>query len=392
MMSTCQDPGRLRYKGLRPGGMRLVVWLLLVILAWGLGQARASAGPDVLAVGPDSALGDKAPGTSYPLGLLPPRTSGPLVVGVRLDINDINEIDDSAETFEFNGVMTLRWQDPRLAFDPALEGLDDKIYTGNFQVDEVFPGWCPQVVLVNAAGLYDKSGVMLRVQPDGTSTLIETINAMAESKLRMRRLPFDSQRLEAAFQVLGFDKDEVQLVPAMAPAGAPASLVQIPQWEVKGISTSSEERVAPYAGRGGVASTLVLAVDVKRLPFHLMRLIVFPLMVIVLLSFTVFWMDRAAIGDRVSVSFIGILTAVAYLMVTNDQMPHIAYVTLMHGFLNISLIIMTLTVVVNLIVGALDHRGESERSNRIDHLCRWAFPLAYFCLLGVITASAFIFY
>jgi len=366
---------------------------LLPILAWGMGMTTEdpASGTGGLAVF-DPKGEDPVPKATYPVALAPPMATGPLSVRARLDIGDINDLNDSEESFEFTGVMTLIWKDPRQAFDPAVEGVHEKIYTGNFQFDEISPGWYPQLVLVNESGLFETSGVMLRVQPDGTSTLIETVNAVAESKLYMRRFPFDSQRLEAVFQVLGFDNHEVQLVAEAGTATAPHTLVQIPQWEVKGIGSSVQDRAAPYAGRSGVASTFVVTIDVQREPFYLMRLVIFPLMVIVLLSFTVFWMDRSSLGDRVSVSFIGILTAVAYLMVTGDQMPHIAYITLIHGFLNLSLIIMTLTVVVNLIVGALDHRGESERSNRIDHLCRWAFPLAYFCMLGVMTASAFIFY
>jgi hypothetical protein len=79
-----------------------------------------------------------------------------------------------------------------------------------------------------------------------------------------------------------------------------------------------------------------VSVDVQRQPFYTMRLVVVPLILIVLLSFSVFWMDRSSLGDRLSVSFIGILTGVAYLIVTSEQLPRISYFTLMHGLLNLS--------------------------------------------------------
>ena len=70
-----------------------------------------------------------------------------------------------------------------------------KCFKGTFQFDEISPGWYPQLVLVNeSAGVYDKNGVLLRVKPDGTSTLIETLSASAESKLDMTRFPFDPVR------------------------------------------------------------------------------------------------------------------------------------------------------------------------------------------------------
>ena len=93
----------------------------------------------------------------------------------------------------------------RQAFDPAEVGVDEKVYLGAFQFNEVFTGWFPQVILVNESGLYEKDGVVLRVQPDGTLTLIETLDVAAEAELSLRRYPFDAQRLDAIFEVLGFD-------------------------------------------------------------------------------------------------------------------------------------------------------------------------------------------
>jgi hypothetical protein len=82
---------------------------------------------------------------------------------------------------------------------------------GAYQFNEVFAGWFPQVILVNESGVYEKHGTVLRVQPDGTVTLIETLNAIAKADFQLRRYPFDSQRLTAIFEVLGFDTSEVML-------------------------------------------------------------------------------------------------------------------------------------------------------------------------------------
>ena len=51
---------------------------------------------------------------------------GPVVVRARFELHDINEINDGAETFEFTGVLTLTWHDPRQAFDPAVVGVEKK--------------------------------------------------------------------------------------------------------------------------------------------------------------------------------------------------------------------------------------------------------------------------
>jgi len=319
--------------------------------------------------------------TSESFVLSPPDVPGPVVVRVSFELHDINEINDEMETFEFTGIMKLTWHDPRQAFDPDAEGLKEKVFTGNYQFNEISPGWYPELVLVNESGMFQKSGVILRIQPDGTSTLIETINAVAETEFNMVRYPFDKQRLQAVFQVLGYDKDEVMLQIENASSDFHSYANQVPQWDIKDMSVSITDRQSLSAGQLKVSSAFYLATEVNRDSFYALRLIVLPLILIVLLSFSIFWMERSSLGDRVSVSFIGILTAVAYQGMTGDLIPHISYVTLIHAFINVSFITMCATVPINLIVGAVDRQGKVDLGDRIDRHCRWIFPLIYFGLL-----------
>lgn len=320
----------------------------------------------------------------------PPKDVVPVVVSARFDLNDVNEIAEETETFQFTGVLTLQWRDSRQAFDPAIAGVDEKVFQGAYQFDELSTGWYPQVVLVNQSGAYEKTAVVLRIKPDGTSTLVETVSATAETQLNMRRFPFDGHRLEAMFVVLGFDRNEVQLQTNPGTVTNLAGEIRIPQWAVTSAEASIQERAIPFAGPMGVSSAFIVAIDVKRNSFYTTRLVVIPLIVIVLLSFSVFWMDRASLGDRTSVSFIGILTGVSYQIMVSGALPHISYATWMHGFLNLSFLTMCLTVVVNLVVGTLDKRGQMALGDRVDRMCRWVFPLTYFGLLVVMLVVTFV--
>ena len=322
----------------------------------------------------------------------PPQGDGPVVVRASFRLRDINEIDDEAEAFEFDGVLTLTWQDPRQAFDPAELGVDEKVYLGAYQFNEIFAGWFPQVVLVNESGPYEKHGTALRAQPDGTITLIETLNASGKADLDLRRYPFDKQRLTATFEVLGFDANEVVFEAGSGARGASSERVRLPQWTLRSITASTRERDAPYTGSKGIASAYVVSMEVDRDPFFMIRLVILPLILIVMLSWSVFWMDQSSMADRINVSFIGILTAVAYQIVVGDIMPHISYMTLMHGFLNLSFFVMCATVVVNLLVGKLDEAGRPEAGNAVDHRCRRLFPLTYVVLNLLMVGVAFVFF
>ena len=360
--------------------------MLTMALVMGVVCARIAAAEPVAE--PDSKPLGTA--TNEPFLLNPPKDGGPVVVRASFAMNDIKAINDETETFEFTGVLTLRWNDKRQAFDPAAAGVDEKVYQGTYQSDEISPSWFPQIVLVNSAGSYEQQGVVLRAQPDGTQILLAKISAVAKTEFNLRRFPFDRQRLEAVFEVLGFDNSEVVLQVESETTSSAGSEIQIPQWTVTGIDMSTRDRPTSYAGGRNVASAFVTSIDVQRESFYVSRLVILPLIVIVLLSFSVFWMDRSSLGDRISVSFIGILTAVAYQVVMNDILPRIAYMTWINGFLNFSFLMMVGMVFINLVVGGLDQQGRAEVAHRIDRLCRWIFPLTYFALVLTLFGVAFL--
>jgi hypothetical protein len=318
------------------------------------------------------------PVASHQFTLSPPERDGPIAVLFDFDLYDINHIDSVAETFELTGVMTLSWNDPREAFDPAVAGVSEKIFQGSYQFDEMAAGWYPQVVLLNEAGAYEKSGVQLRIKPDGTSILTEKITAVAEATLDMRSFPFDAHRLDAVFAVLGHSSDEVVLRVDASLRGAARS-IRIPGWSFKGVGLSMPEQPETAAAGFGAA---ILSVDVARDARYIRRLITFPMLVIVLLSFSIFWMDKSSVGDRNSISFIGVLTGVAFQHIVVSVMPPVSYITLMHGFLFISFLVMAATVPINLVVARMDKRGDDDLGDLIDRRCRWAFPLTYLALIG----------
>ncbi len=322
--------------------------------------------------------------------LAPPNVERPVVVRASFELLGLTDIDDEAETVAFSGILTLEWQDARQAFDAAQEGVSEKVLSGAFQFNEVSPAWYPQVTLANSSGQYDSRAVILRVKPDGSSTLSEEIEAVAKVELNMLQFPFDHQRLELVFRVFGFDAGEVVLKTAPNAAFAGKSLAKVPQWTLEGIDASIRTANAASPGPLGAASALVVAVNMKREPLFMLRLVVIPLSLIVMLSWSVFWMDRSSVGDRMAVSFVGILTVVAYEITLVGIVPNVSYITFMNGFLNFSFLLMCGTVLVNLYVAAADKRGR-ERGDRIDRFCRWAFPLAYLGLNVIALALAFLY-
>ena len=322
--------------------------------------------------------------------LVLPNYEGPTTVNAAFRLLDINEINDEAETFQFTGILTLSWMDKRSAFDPEKENVQEKIYQGNYQFNELSPSWYPQVFLVNMSEMYESHGVILRIQPDGTNTLTEVINAVAECDFDMRRYPFDAQRLEAVFGILGFDTSEVVLKKAPSSVDTITENEQLSQWQIVDIHQVVDKKsLSLGTAQDATSSKLIVSVDVKRKPFYVVRLAIIPLILIVILSWSVFWMERSSLGDRISVSFVGILTAVTYQIMISDALPHLSYYTFMHSFINFSFLIMCATALMNIVVGTYDKQGKTRIGDQIDYRCRWAFPLVYMGLILIAVLVTF---
>jgi hypothetical protein len=318
-----------------------------------------------------------APGAAQESLLTLPETDRPVLVRVGLHLFDIVAVDDGQKTVEFEGILTARWQDDRLRFDPASEGVIEKVYQGDYQFSEISPGWWPQLVLRNESGGYDRQAVILRVRPDGEVRYQEEFQAVAEVQMELQRIPFDRQVFEFVFETLGFDTTEVRLEPDPQRT-AVRSHVNVHQWSLGAVEMAALTDTATMeSGRQEAVSAVTFRFPATRNPRFLLRVIVLPLLILVALSWSVFWMDSEQLSDRMAISFLGILTVVAFQIVVSDMLPRITYFTILSSFLLICYLNLVAGVIVNLSVGSLDRRGKTEMADRLDANCRWAFPVVF---------------
>ena len=323
--------------------------------------------------------------------LTPPPSEAPIPVGIGFQLLDIIAIDDQSETFEFSGILSVQWKDERQAFDPATEGVTEKFFQGSFQFNEISTSWYPEVALLNVAGLLDKGEPLLRVRSDGTSTLVTPVNATAKSELGLRHYPFDRQNLQIIFGIPGYTESEV-VVQALTTAALDPAAIRVPQWTLRGTRSMADTVLPTTLDTDGRTSAFVFEMDVKRQGAFVMRLVIGPLLLVVILSWSVFWMDHSSVGDRMAVSFVGLLTAVAYQIVLGDILPHISYLTPVNVFVNVSFMIMCASIVVNLVVGEFNRSNRTAEADILDRRCRKIFPIAYATLLlGTMVFFAIVF-
>lgn len=343
------------------------------------------AGLGLLLSGPDAAAIE--PGMPNPPAR-PTRVRCGLMI---LDVVGVNDVD---ETFAAEIALVASWHDPRLAFDPEAEGTDQKIYQGDFQFAEIFTGWWPQLLIINQVGRGDTNAIKIEVNPDGRVTYLEQRNVLLETPMSLYDYPFDTQRLRALMVPFGNTSDEVMLEVDDRYCQATNDYVRREQgvnvagWDLQGLDMAADETELNLGGASSTFSRIVTTITLKRRSGQILWDILFPLLVLVSMVWSIFWLDCDSLSDRLNISFIGVLTIVAYQFVVIDHMPRMSYLTFTDTLLLGSFLITTATILQSLFLGSLIRHGQRERAERIDRHCRWIFPLCYVLMI----AGQFTFY
>ena len=336
-------------------------------------------------------FGSLRPALAIDAGMPNPPAS-PTVVKCAIVILDVVDIDDVNESFVAEIALLAEWDDPRLAFDAAEEGVDRKIFQGNFQFSEVFTGWWPQLILVNEVGPPDPNAVKIEVYPDGHVRYLDQHNAVLETPMDLRDYPFDSQKLKAELVPFGDNTNDVVLDVHEIYANATDdfvrrnSSVNVAGWTLQSVTFETDETFLNEATKDRRISRLIATIHLQRRSWQLVWQMLFPLLVIVSMIWSIFWVDIDSLADRLNVAFVGVLTIVAYQFVVIDNMPRMSYLTLTDVILLISFVTMSLTIPQSLVIYGLVRKGEEQRAQRIDHISRWAFPLGYMAMLAMLVA------
>ena len=167
----------------------------------------------------------------------PDELKGPTNVYFVVFVLDINDIDDSAQSFTANVYLRLRWKDVRLA--------NKKGMIRQIPMDQV---WNPRVLLANALGTASPSlPKIVQVHPDGTVIYHQRYTGRFSQRMMLANFPMDKQIFNIQFVGTGYNADELTFKPefqdvAFKSGGAMATNLSLANWKV----LTYKAVVAPY--------------------------------------------------------------------------------------------------------------------------------------------------
>jgi hypothetical protein len=112
----------------------------------------------------------------------------------------------------------------------------------------------------------------------------------------------------------------------------------------------------------------------RRAGFYLLK-VVLPILLIVAMSWTVFWIDPRQVGPNVSVATTTILALVAYRFAIAADLPRIPYLTRLEAFLTWALLLVFAALGEVVVMTTLVSRGRLTSAVTIGRWSRLVHPL-----------------
>lgn len=304
----------------------------------------------------------------------PPRPgaeAGPTKVSYAVWIADITRIDSVDQTFSENVVIVLRWNDPTLRH----AGPGAKQYA----LQNI---WHPPVLILNESGETKRSlPDVAEVALDGTVTLRQRLIGTFVHKLDLRAFPFDRAEFPVHVVSPGHLQQDVEFQPEPSAVAAGmrdgigrAERVTLQDWRVLSIAAGPQ----PYTVLPGLElAGFTFKFAAARNSQYFAIKVILPLLLIVMMSWAVFWIDPTEVGTQFSIAVTSMLTLIAYRFAIETNIPKLPYLTRLDTFILMSSLLVFISLIEVLVVTKFAKHDRLEQARTIDRRCRWIFPLIF---------------
>jgi hypothetical protein len=195
--------------------------------------------------------------------------------------------------------------------------------------------------------------------------------------LHLRCFPFDSQRLEILIHPPVSEAALVNLLGAAS--GASISVEErvyssLAEWAIVGVMANAEQI---FAFGTETTSQMRFTIEVKRkFNFYIWRVFL-PLLLMVLLSWTVFWIDSSELSSQVTISVTTVLTVIAFAFAISTNLPKVPYLTFIDVFFLSCYVFVFITAIELTLVHLAGRSKRDKMGGTIRRFSRIVLPVLF---------------
>jgi len=296
-----------------------------------------------------------------------PADGGPIEVQVSIFVADVLRILDADQSVEADVFLRIQWLDERLAVEGA--------GTRTLSLDSL---WHPYLQPLSPRNLSELLPRVVVVDPQGHVTYTRRLVGRFGMPTNLRDFPFDRHDLSLRFAAVNQLQAKMELV--AGPIAGKSETLSVPDWTL----SSGRLDLTPLTISAALPTVPAAAfvMEAERNTAHYLTKIILPLIVIVMISWTVFWAPPPQIAVQFGFAATSILTVIAYRFALASQLPPVPYSTRLDDFLNGAFLLVALALVEVIVTAQLIYKERVGRALKVDVVCRVAFPVLLLLIAG----------
>ncbi|XP_063080873.1 gamma-aminobutyric acid receptor subunit rho-3 [Cavia porcellus] len=296
----------------------------------------------------------------HDFSLRPGFGGSPVPVGIDVQVESVDSISEVDMDFTMTFYLRHYWKDERLSFPSTT----NKSMTFDHRLIEKI--WVPDIFFVHSkrSFIHDTTmgNIMLRVHPDGNVLFSLRVTVSAMCFMDFSRFPLDTQNCSLELESYAYNEDDLMLYWKRGNKSLNTEEhISLSQFFIEEFSASSG--LAFYSSTGWYCRLFINFVLRRHIFFFVLQTY-FPAMLMVMLSWVSFWIDRRAVPARVSLGITTVLTMSTVITGVSASMPQVSYVKAVDVYLWVSSLFVFLSVIEYAAVNYLTTVEEQEQCKK----------------------------
>ncbi|KAM9635480.1 LOW QUALITY PROTEIN: gamma-aminobutyric acid receptor subunit rho-3 [Trichechus inunguis] len=261
-------------------------------------------------------------------------------VGIDIQVESIDSISEVNMDFTMTFYLRHHWKDERLSFP----SITNKLTFDHRLIKKI---WVPDTLFVHSKRSFIRDttaeNIRLSVHPDGNILFSLRITILAVCFMDFSRFPLDIQKYSLELKSYGYNEEDLMLY-----------------WKHGNQSLNTKEHfsfsqffVEEFSASGGLTfyssigwyNRLFINFVLRRHIFFFLLQTYFPAMLMVMLSWVSFQINRRVVPARVSLEITTVLTMSMIITRVSASMPQMLYVQAMDVYLWVSSLFVFLSVI-----------------------------------------------
>nr|XP_050860893.1 gamma-aminobutyric acid receptor alpha-like isoform X9 [Vespula vulgaris] len=279
----------------------------------------------------------------------------PATVEVDIMVRSMGPISEVDMTYSMDCYFRQSWVDRRLAFQGGKETLA-------LSISMLARIWKPDTYFYNGKQSYlhtiTSPNKFVRLYQDGRVLYSSRLTIKAGCPMNLEDFPMDTQRCPLKFGSFGYTTRDVIYKWNSARQVAIAEDMKLSQFDLVANPTANHSTTPPLSH--AEYSMLLVSFHLQRHMGNFLIQVYGPCILLVVLSWVSFWLNREATADRVSLGITTVLTMTFLGLEARTDLPKVPYPTALDFFVFLSFAFIFATIIQFAVVHYFTKYGSGE--------------------------------